>query len=188
MSYFFHLLQEDRTSSLRRAGEAGPPSDVPSEGLWLSLAGSYWRLTGSCLWKYRLCSCGRMAERPIAVVLKTIEVNASGGSNPSPSATKHFMAVPFRRQRPRGLLFYSLADLSSRARSAGLDKAEGSPQGEKSVHLCLGKLRMRRIVSAMHAHRRPFGCFGHIPSVFSSHSHRKSSCRRKSAVLMSRKE
>ena len=34
--------------------------------------------------------CGRMAERPIAVVLKTIEGNTSGGSNPSPSAICRF--------------------------------------------------------------------------------------------------
>ncbi len=34
-----------------------------------------------------------MAERLKAVVLKTTEVHASGGSNPSPSAT--FQAVPF---------------------------------------------------------------------------------------------
>ena len=46
-----------------------------------------------------------MAERPIAVVLKTIEVNASGGSNPSPSAIKKFTQVPVRSKRLRGLFF-----------------------------------------------------------------------------------
>ena len=33
---------------------------------------------------------GEMAERSIAAVLKTVEVKASGGSNPSLSASLHY--------------------------------------------------------------------------------------------------
>ena len=36
----------------------------------------------------RSCSIGEMAEWSIAAVLKTVEVRASGGSNPSLSAIK----------------------------------------------------------------------------------------------------
>ena len=36
-----------------------------------------------------------MAERSIAAVLKTVEVKASGGSNPSPSAKNKGRAAPF---------------------------------------------------------------------------------------------
>ena len=36
-----------------------------------------------------------MAERSIAAVLKTVEVKASGGSNPSPSAKNKGRSAPF---------------------------------------------------------------------------------------------
>ena len=61
-----------------------------------------------------------MAERPIAVVLKTIEVNASGGSNPSPSARK-FRQPLEDGKRLTGLFFYSFS-----FRYMGLD--EKSPK------------------------------------------------------------
>jgi hypothetical protein len=51
-------------------------------------------------------SGGGVAERTIAAVLKTAEVQASGGSNPSPSATLLILGAPTCRvpcagDRPR---------------------------------------------------------------------------------------
>ena len=43
-----------------------------------------------------------MAERSNAAVLKTVEVQASGGSNPSPSATQGEATPPFLRGGRRG--------------------------------------------------------------------------------------
>lgn len=42
---------------------------------------------------------GRMAERSNAAVLKTVEVKASGGSNPSPSAKAPFHRGFFYKTR-----------------------------------------------------------------------------------------
>ena len=44
-----------------------------------------------------------MAERSNAAVLKTVEVKASGGSNPSPSAS-YYRQIRFRDVSPRALL------------------------------------------------------------------------------------
>ena len=52
--------------------------------------------------------CGGMAERPIAVVLKTIEGNTSGGSNPSPSAIKSSQKSLLDHNRLRGLSFFNI--------------------------------------------------------------------------------
>ena len=40
-------------------------------------------------------ACGGVAERTIATVLKTVEVQASGGSNPPPSASSALAATKF---------------------------------------------------------------------------------------------
>ena len=46
---------------------------------------------------YGLMAIGWMAERSKAAVLKTVEVQASGGSNPSPSVLVSIGAVGFSR-------------------------------------------------------------------------------------------
>ena len=46
---------------------------------------------------YVLKAIGWMAERSKAAVLKTVEVQASGGSNPSPSVLVYIGAVGFSR-------------------------------------------------------------------------------------------
>jgi len=54
---------------------------------------------------FYFCS-GEMAERSIAVVLKTIEGNTSGGSNPSLSAAQKPLRIA------QGLFVYTLAKLA----------------------------------------------------------------------------
>ena len=54
---------------------------------------------------------GEMAERSNAAVLKTVDCNRSGGSNPSFSAEsvfqkKHKNSKPFKHQRLEGFLFF----------------------------------------------------------------------------------
>jgi hypothetical protein len=57
---------------------------------------NYYYLEDMCLRPY--FAPGEMAERSNAAVLKTVEVKASGGSNPSLSATsKPTNAICFRR-------------------------------------------------------------------------------------------
>ena len=43
---------------------------------------------------------GKMAEWSIAAVLKTVDLNGSGGSNPSLSAKKNSLGASFRRGAP----------------------------------------------------------------------------------------
>jgi hypothetical protein len=63
--------------------------------------------------KYFYFCSGEMAEWSIAAVLKTVEVQASGGSNPSLSARMDVIrhqktANPFRFHNLKGFLFYQV--------------------------------------------------------------------------------
>lgn len=98
-----------------------------------------------------------MAERSNAAVLKTVEVKASGGSNPSLSATQGRRTSPFLRGGERG---YAETPRFARGGNMRRCPAEGShwetaeylfenslphnAKGDERLPFCIVKLNSRR--------------------------------------------